>query len=119
MGTESKVEAGAQDKGDQGGKRSKPRRKPGDGGRETPTTIRKGIYLNALIYIEGDQVPAENFNALAKAALRDRLAWKHDPEHDKLVMTLKKAEEQTDVEADEGSDEEDKPDGGTEEKFEF
>src|SRR2546423_10755477 len=79
---------------------------------QTPATMRKGIYLSALIYIEGDQPPAENFNAHAKAALKDRLDGKNSPEYAGLTMTLKKVEEQTDVEED--GKESDK--GG---KFEF
>src|SRR5437879_9538013 len=67
---------------------------------QAPATIHKGIYLSALIYIEGDQAPAENFNALAKAALKDRLAGKNSPEYAGLTMSLKKVEEQTDVEDD-------------------
>lgn len=83
-----------------------------------PATIRKGIYLSTLIYIEGDQPPAQDFNALAKAALKDRLAAKNSPEYADLTMTLKKVEEQTDIQE---RDEESK-NGGKDEKggkFEF
>ena len=99
---------------------------PGSGEKQSPTTnekIRKGIYLSALIYIEGDQAPADNFNALAKAALQDRLSGTHNPAHDALKMTLKKAEEQTDVEEDDsrgGQSNKAQPKSGKkEEKFEF
>ena len=84
-----------------------------------PATIRKGIYLSALIYIEGDAPPAQNFNALAKVALADRLASKHDPEHDALEMTLKKVEEKTDVEEDGNEESDAGKDKDKEEKFEF
>jgi hypothetical protein len=81
-----------------------------------PTTIRKGIYLSALIYIEGEQPPAENFNVLAKAALKDRLAGKNSPDYAGLTMTLKKVQEQTDVEeAGDG----DKSNNEKGDKFEF
>ncbi len=84
---------------------------------QTPASIRKGIYLSALIYIEGEQAPAANFNALAKAALTDRLAGKNSPEYAGLAMTLKKAEEQTDVAGDSGEGESGKSKKG--DKFEF
>ena len=79
---------------------------------DSPATIRKGIYLSALIYIEGDQPPPEDFNALAKAALKDRLTGKNNPQYAGLTMTMKKVEEVTDVGEDGDSEEK----GG---KFEF
>ena len=79
---------------------------------EPPAKIRKGIYLSALIYVEGEQAPAENFSSTAKSALREAL----DGEHNGLTITLKKLEAQTDVEQEE-EQEESKSKG--EEKFEF
>jgi hypothetical protein len=78
---------------------------------EPPAKIRKGIYLSALIYVEGEQAPAENFSATAKSAVRDAL----DGEHDGLSITLKKLEAKTDVE----QEDEGKGEGKGEGKFEF
>ena len=74
---------------------------------EPPAKIRKGIYLSALIYVEGEQAPAENFSATAKAAVRQAL----EGEHDGLTITLKKLEAKSDVEQED--------EGKGEEKFEF
>lgn len=68
---------------------------------KAPAIIRKGIYLSALIYIEGEQAPDENFNELAKAALKDKMAGDNNPEYARLTIILKRVEEQTDVEEDE------------------
>ena len=79
---------------------------------KTPT-IRKGIYLSALIYIEGDQPAPEDFTALTTDALKKRLASAFEGEQDGLAMTLKKVEVVNDVEEEHA---EDKP---QEEKFQF
>ena len=60
------------------------------------STIRKGIYLSALIYIEGNQAPAANFSAVAKSALKARLM--SDSGQDGLTVSLRKIEEQTNME---------------------
>lgn len=60
--------------------------------------IRKGIYVSALVYIEGDMAPADNFANPAtdalKAALNDALKGNRG----NFTMTLKKVEVQNDVE---------------------
>lgn len=68
-----------------------------------PATIRKGVYLSALIYVEGDQAPADDFVAAAKAALSEALSTKTSSGY---TITLKKAQAQNDVEQDDsgGSD---------------
>ncbi|HEX9988848.1 MAG TPA: hypothetical protein VGE45_10285 [Chloroflexia bacterium] len=91
---------------------------PGPANRATQKTptIRKGIYLSALIYIEGDQPAPEDFTALATSALEKRLATAFEGEQDGLTVTLKKVEVVNDIE------EEDADDGlleGEEEKFQF
>lgn len=74
-----------------------PAAQPAPGGNDAPT-IRKGIYLSALIYAEGEQAAPEDFAATATAALKDALgeAFKTNPGG--LNMTLKKVEVQNDVE---------------------
>jgi hypothetical protein len=81
---------------------------------KTPT-IRKGIYLSALIYIEGDQPAPEDFTALTTSALKKRLASAFEGEQDGLTMSIKKVEVVNDVEEESA---EDKPQG-EEEKFQF
>ena len=90
---------------------------PGPANRATQKTptIRKGIYLSALIYIEGDQPAPEDFAALVTSALEKRLATAFEGEQDGLAMTLKKVEVVNDIEEE---DAEDKPEE-EEEKFQF
>ena len=80
---------------------------------DSPATIRKGIYLSALIYIEGDQAPASDFATPAKAALTNVLSKALKGKHGGLSMALKKIEVRNDVEDEDGSD------GSKEGKFEF
>jgi hypothetical protein len=80
---------------------------------KTPT-IRKGIYLSALIYIEGDQPAPEDFTALAASALKKRLASAFESEQDGLAMALKKVEVVNDIEEEDAGDEPQQ-----EEKFQF
>ena len=82
---------------------------------KTPT-IRKGIYLSALIYIEGDQPAPEDFTDLTTSALKKKLASAFEGGQDGLTMTLKKVETVNDVEEE---DEEDSSPEGEEEKFQF
>ena len=71
--------------------------------------IKKGIYLSALIYIEGEQAAPEDFAALTTAALKEKLKAALERDDSGLRMSLKKIEAQNDVEeAEEG-----------EEKFQF
>jgi hypothetical protein len=81
---------------------------------KTPT-IRKGIYLSALIYIEGDQPAPDNFTSLTASALKKRLASAFEGEQDGLTMTLKKVEVVNDVEEDDTEDKLQQE----EEKFQF
>jgi hypothetical protein len=76
---------------------------------DNPATIRKGIYISALVYIEGDQAPAADFATSAKSALKAALAG----DHDGLTMTVKNLEVKNNVEDEQASD------GGKESKFEF
>jgi hypothetical protein len=69
---------------------------------QKPKTIQKGVYLSALVYVKGEQPPAENFTALATSALKDALASALKGDHGGLSMTLKKVEVQNDVEQDDG-----------------
>ena len=86
---------------------------PANSATQKTPTIRKGIYLSALIYVEGDQPAPEDFTALATSALKKRLASAFEGEQDGLAMTLRKVEVVNDVEEE---DAEDKP---QEEKFQF
>jgi hypothetical protein len=77
--------------------------------------IRKGVYLSALVYVEGEQAAPEDFAATATAALKDALSDPLKTNPDGLNITLKKVEVQNDVEQEE-------TDGGKgvgEEKFQF
>ncbi|MDQ5825561.1 MAG: hypothetical protein M3441_15315 [Chloroflexota bacterium] len=78
--------------------------------------IRKGIYLSALIYVEGDMPAPDDFISPTTKALKSVLDQALKGEHDGLSMTLKKVEVQNDVEQE---DEEEGDEGGEEEKFQF
>lgn len=83
---------------------------------EAKPTIRKGIYLSALIYVEGDMPAPDDFIGPATNALKPVLEQALKGEHDGLSMALKKVEVRNDVEqeAEEGEGEEQ-----PEEKFQF
>jgi hypothetical protein len=83
-----------------------------------PPVIRKGIYLSALIYIEGDQPAPEDFAALTISALKQVLNRCLQGEHDHqgLSMTLKRLEVRHDIEQ---NGEEEEGEEGREEKFQF
>lgn len=72
--------------------------KPATKGQEAPPPIRKGIYLSALIYVEGEQAAPDDFTALATSALKTALSTALKADHNGLSMTLKKLEAQNDVE---------------------
>jgi len=76
------------------------------------TVIKKGIYLSALIYVEGEQAAPEDFAALTTAALKEKLKAALERDDSGLRMSLKKIEAQNDVEEDEAK-------GQGEEKFQF
>ena len=76
--------------------------------------IRKGIYLSALIYVEGDLPAADDFIAPATNALKSVLDEALKGEHGGLSMTLKKVEVRNDVEQDDEVGEK-----REEEKFQF
>ena len=84
----------------------------------TQAPIRKGIYLSALIYIEGEQPPAENFDPVAIGALREVLSSAFTKEHNGLKMSLKTIDVRNDIEQ-EDKEQEDKAKQGKEEKFQF
>jgi hypothetical protein len=81
--------------------------------------IRKGIYLSALIYVEGDMPAPEDFIAPATKALKSVLDEALEGEHDGLSMALKKVEVRNDVEQDDEEEEEEEEGEGQEEKFQF
>ena len=79
--------------------------------------IRKGIYLSALIYIEGDMPAPDDFISPTTKALKSVLDQALKGEHDGLSMTLKKVEVRNDIEQDD--EEEAGKDSDKEEKFQF
>ena len=78
--------------------------------------IRKGIYLSALIYIEGDMPAPDDFISPTTKALKSVLEQALKGEHAGLSMTLKKVEVRNDVEQEDDGEAED---SGKEEKFQF
>ncbi|HEX8228230.1 MAG TPA: hypothetical protein VF826_02830 [Chloroflexia bacterium] len=78
--------------------------------------IRKGIYLSALIYVEGDMPAPDDFISPTTKALKSVLDGALKGEHDGLSMTLKKVEVRNDVEQE---DEEEGESNGEDEKFQF
>ena len=74
--------------------------------------ISKAIYLSALIYIEGEQPPADDFMGMATAVLKETLGEALKGEHNGLTMSLKSVEVRNDIEEDDGE-------GEAEEKFQF
>ena len=77
---------------------------------ETAPAIKKGIYLSALIYVEGVQPAPEDFTPVATGALKEALESALKQGNSAVKMTLKKIEPRTDIEQD---------DGEKEEKFQF
>ncbi len=73
--------------------------------RQGRPTIRKGVYLSALIYVEGDRPPAQDFTREAKAALQQALAAALGDTPDGLTMSLKRIKTQNNVEDEEPDDE--------------
>jgi hypothetical protein len=63
--------------------------------------MHKGVYLSALIYVEGYQAPAGNFNDLTLSALKKNLGEYFTKPRDGLTMTLKSVNVKNNVE-DEG-----------------
>ena len=80
---------------------------------EISASIRKGVYLSALIYVEGDLAASADFTSPATSALKDALteALKSNPGG--LNMTLKKVDVQNDVTQDSAEE------SGSTEKFQF
>ena len=89
---------------------------------EGEKAIRKGIYLSALIWVEGDWPAARDFMGPAKAAAKDALGRALEGEHDGLTLRLKGLEVRNDVE-DDGDDGESESEAAgkkeDKEKFEF
>jgi hypothetical protein len=85
-----------------------------EAGEKSTPTIRKGIYLSALVYVEGDQAAFEDFTSTATSALKEALGETFKANPGSLSMTVKKVEVQNDVEQgeDDSGDKE-------EEKFQF
>lgn len=63
---------------------------------DQPQAMKKGVYLSALVYIEGMQAPADDFAALAKKTLSDALSG----DHNGLTITLKNSHVENNVEDD-------------------
>jgi hypothetical protein len=83
--------------------------------RDDAPTIHKGVYLSALVYVEGDLPAPEDFTGPATSALKEALGEAFKATPGGLNLTLKKVEVQNDVEQEET--EEGKSAG--EEKFQF
>jgi hypothetical protein len=77
--------------------------------------IRKGVYLSALVYVEGDLPAPEDFTTPATSALKEVLGEAFKAKPGGLNLTLKKVDVQNDVEQE--ATEEEK--GAGEEKFQF
>ncbi|HYP40400.1 MAG TPA: hypothetical protein VEX13_08560 [Chloroflexia bacterium] len=90
-------------------------RDPANRATQKTPTIRKGIYLSALIYIEGDQPAPEDFTALTTTALKKRLASAFEGGQDGLTMSIRKLEVVNDVEEEDIEDDV----RDEEEKFQF
>jgi hypothetical protein len=75
--------------------------------------IRKGVYFAALIYVEGEQAPADNFDAPAEAAVRKALNGAFEGNYEGLELSLKRLEIENSVESD------DEEPGDKKEKFSF
>ena len=71
-------------------------------GQSPTSTIKKGIYLSALVYVEGNQAPADDFNSLSISLLKKNLNAFFSTPHDGLTMSLKSVDVQNDVEVDDG-----------------
>jgi hypothetical protein len=76
-------------------------------------TIHKGVYLSALVYVEGDQPAPEDFTSTATSALKEALGEASKSIPGGLSMSVKKVEVQNDVEQDEDNSQD------KEEKFQF
>jgi len=66
--------------------------------------IKKGVYLSALIYVEGYQKPPDDFNTTTITALKKMLNDCLASPPDGLAMKLKSVDVQNDVEEGEDSD---------------
>jgi hypothetical protein len=69
-----------------------------------PATMKKGIYLSALIYVEGFQAPADDFNSFSISLLKKHLNECFAAPHDGVAMTLKSVDVQNDVETEDSSE---------------
>lgn len=82
----------------------------------TPTqdapAIRKGVYLSALIYVEGEMPAPEDFAAQATSTLKEALGEAFKTKPGGLSMKVKRVEVRNDVE-------ENNDDAGEEGKFQF
>src|SRR5437763_459394 len=61
-------------------------------------TIRKGVYLSALVYVEGDMPAPQDFMSPATSALKEALSQAFKDNPGGFSMTLKKVEVQNNVE---------------------
>lgn len=67
---------------------------PAQGQDEAVQPMKKGIYLSALIYVEGMQAPADDFASFAKSAVTGAVAGNHDG----VTITLKNLHVENNVE---------------------
>ena len=84
--------------------------------------IRKGVYLSALVYVEGYQKPPDDFNSTTITALKKMLNDCLASPPDGLTMKLKSVDVQNDVEQDDDGGGDTKsvtPSKKKEEKFQF
>jgi hypothetical protein len=63
-----------------------------------PLRIHKGVYLSALIYVEGSEDPSADFNSLTISALKANLNQFFAEAHDGLMMTLKNVNVENNIE---------------------
>lgn len=85
---------------------------------QAPEVIRKGAYLNVLLYVEGEQHAPDDFTKLATATVRAALDPITSKPKDGLSITLKQIEERHDIEQDDEESPEE-GEGGKEERFQF
>jgi hypothetical protein len=76
-------------------------------------TIHKGVYLSALVYVEGDMPAPEDFTSTATSVLKEALGEASKSIPGGLSMSVKKVEVQNDVEQDDDNNQD------KEEKFQF
>jgi hypothetical protein len=67
-----------------------------------PGTMKKGVYISALIYAEGYAAPTEDFNKSTIAIVKKLIGDCLDAPQDAVTLSLKSVDVQNDVEQDDG-----------------